>query len=199
MRKLVLLVLLVSAAPVQPQAAKPETAKPAAVVSPQILPDHRVVFRLRAPKASEVTIAGDFWLEQGRTEKLVKDDQGIWSLTTEPLPPDYYSYYFTVDGIRIPDPANGLIKPGIRTTQSAFSVPGEQAAFLEAGPVPHGEVRMVFYQSAVVGKLRRMHIYFPPATKQGRRGIRSYICSTAGETTTGVGLRSGARTSSSIT
>jgi enterochelin esterase-like enzyme len=168
MRILLLLVLFAAAAPAPPQAAKQDPARPAAVVSPQILPDHRVVFRLRAPKASEVTIAGSFWLEEGRTEKLVKDDQGIWSLTTEPLPPDYYSYYFTVDGIRMPDPANGLIKQGIRTTVSAFSIPGVQAAFLEAGPVPHGEVRVIFYQAAVVGKLHRMHIYLPPGYETGQ-------------------------------
>jgi enterochelin esterase family protein len=62
----------------------------------------------------------------------------------------------------IPDPANGAIKPGVATTQSAFTVPGDQVAFLEAKPVPHGDVRIVHFQSAVTGSVRRMHIYFPP-------------------------------------
>ncbi len=141
---------------------------PAPLVSPQVLPDHRVVFRLRAPKASEVTIAGDFWLEQNRVGKLAKDDQGVWSLTTEALKPDYYSYWFTVDGVRMPDPADGLTKPGISETQSAFFVPGPEEALLEAGAVPHGEIRTVYYSAVALGKQRRMHIYFPPGYESGQ-------------------------------
>ncbi len=142
--------------------APPAAARPAAVVSPQVLPDQRVTFRLRAPNVQDVTISGDFWLEQSRTGKLVKDDQGVWSITVGPLFPDVYSYAFSVDGMSIPDPANGVIKPGVATTQSVFTVPGEQTAILEARPVPHGEVRIVYFQSAATGSVRRMHIYFPP-------------------------------------
>src|SRR6266571_2245215 len=45
--------------------------------SPEVLPDHRVTFRIYAPKASEVTIGGD-WITQGLGTggKLEKDDQG---------------------------------------------------------------------------------------------------------------------------
>lgn len=169
MRTLALSVLLVaSGALAQTQPPNPQPPAPAPLLSPQVLPDHRVTFRLRAPKASEVTIAGDFWLQQNRADKLTKDDQGVWSLTTEPLPPDYYSYFFTVDGVRIPDPANGLIKPGVGATQSAFSIPGPQTALLEDASVPHGEVRIVYYPSAILGKPRRMHIYFPPGYEQGQ-------------------------------
>jgi enterochelin esterase family protein len=141
---------------------------PAPVVSPEILPDQRVVFRLRAPNVEEVTIAGDFWLEQRRVEKLVKDEDGVWSITVGPLFPDLYSYFFLVDGMPIPDPANGAIKPGIRTTQSMFTVPGEQTAFLEARPVPHGEVRIVHHQSSVLDRVMRMHIYFPPGYEESQ-------------------------------
>jgi L-ascorbate metabolism protein UlaG (beta-lactamase superfamily)/enterochelin esterase-like enzyme len=148
-----------------PQAA---AARPAAVVSPQVLPDRRVTFRLRAPNARDVTITGDFWLVQNRTEKLVKDDQGVWSVTLGPFRPDLYSYAFNVDGTSIPDPVNGFIKPGVSTTQSMFLVPGEEAAFLQARPVPHGEVRIVHYQSAVAGGVRRMHIYVPPGYENTR-------------------------------
>jgi enterochelin esterase family protein len=142
---------------------------PQRVVSPQVLPDQRVVFRLRAPQAREVTITGDFWLQQSRTEKLIKGDLGIWSLTTEPLRSDYYSYSFSVDGIRTQDPVNVLTKPGNNSTESMFRVPGAQASLLDAGPVPHGEVREVFYPSAVIGGTRRMHIYFPPDYETGKQ------------------------------
>jgi L-ascorbate metabolism protein UlaG (beta-lactamase superfamily)/enterochelin esterase-like enzyme len=149
-------------------AAQAAPARPAAVVSPQVLPDWCVIFRLRAPNARDVTITGDFWLVQNRTEKLVKDDQGVWSVTLGPFSPDLYSYAFNVDGTSIPDPVNGFIKPGVSNTQSMFLVPGEQAAFLQAAPVPHGDVRIVHYQSAVAGGVRRMYIYVPPGYDSAR-------------------------------
>lgn len=162
-RLLLAQLLLLPAAPVL---AQPPPSPPPAVVSPEVLPDRRVVFRLYAPQAREVTVTGSFWLQEGRTEKLAKDGQGVWSLTTEPLSADEYSYFFTVDGSRVLDPANWRIKPGMRTV-SAFSVPGPEAAFLEAGAVPHGEVRIVFYPSAVTKTLRRMHVYLPPGYETG--------------------------------
>jgi enterochelin esterase-like enzyme len=151
-----------------PASAQSQPATPPAVVSPEVLPDHRVVFRLLAPNANEVTLTGSFWLQEGRTEKLAKDSRGVWSLTTEPLPADDYSYSFTVDGTRALDPVNGRIKQGVLRTVNAFSVPGQEAAFLEAGPVPHGEVRVVFHQSRVAGMLCRMHVYLPPGYETGQ-------------------------------
>ena len=37
---------------------------------------------------------------------MQKDDKGVWSVTTAPLPPDYYGYSFVVDGVRPIDPYN---------------------------------------------------------------------------------------------
>ena len=154
--------LLVCAPALMAQA--PATAlKPAPIVSPQVLPDRRVVFRLRAPKAADVTIAGDFWVQEGRSEQMVKGDDGVWSLTTDPLLPDLYSYWFTIDGVPAPDPSNRVLKQGSRTQQSMFTVPGADEAFLENSAVPHGEVRIVYYPSAALGSNQRMHIYFPPS------------------------------------
>ena len=158
MASLAALVLLVSAAAAQ---------TPPRILSPEVLPDHRVVFRLRAPQAREVTVAGDFWLEQSRTGKLAKDAQGVWSLTTEPLRSDWYSYSFTVDGLHVQDPANVHTKPGNTSTESMFAIPGEQASLLDAGSVPHGEVREIYYPSPVIGSLRRMHVYLPPGYARG--------------------------------
>jgi enterochelin esterase family protein len=131
--------------------------------SPEVLPDHRVAFRIYAPKASEVTVSGD-WIAQGLGTggKLEKDDQGVWSITVGPLAPDFYSYTFTVDGVRTVDPKNAMIKQGIASVDSMFEVPGEEAAFEENQPVPHGEIRMVWYHSSTLGMQRRMHVYTPP-------------------------------------
>src|SRR6266849_2765265 len=92
--------------------------------SPEVLPDHRVTFRIYAPKASQVTVGGD-WIAQGLGTggKLEKDDQGVWSITVGPLAPDFYSYMLTVDGVRNVDPKNPMIKQGIASVDSMFEVP----------------------------------------------------------------------------
>jgi enterochelin esterase-like enzyme len=134
-----------------------------AVVSPEILPDHRVTFRLRAPKATEVILTGDLWLKQGVTEKMTRDAAGIWSVTLGPLAPDIYSYAFNIDGVTVSDPANGWVFPGARSSSlSAFRITGPEDAFQEVQAVPHGEVRIVYFKSESVRQIRRMRIYFPP-------------------------------------
>src|ERR1035437_9090359 len=66
---------------------------PAAVRSPEVSPDGKVTFRLRAPNAKEVAVTGI-----GQRLAMQKDDQGVWSATTEALQPDLYTYAFSVDG-----------------------------------------------------------------------------------------------------
>jgi enterochelin esterase-like enzyme len=131
--------------------------------SPEVLPDHRVVFRIYAPKAAEVTVSGD-WISQGRGTggNLEKDDQGVWSITVGPLVPDFYSYSFLVDGVRTLDPKNALLKPGVTANDNMFEVAGEEEAFEATRPVPHGEVRQVWYQSSALDMTRSMHVYTPP-------------------------------------
>ncbi|HTS64972.1 MAG TPA: hypothetical protein VMH28_23270 [Candidatus Acidoferrales bacterium] len=47
---------------------------------PEIAPDRRVTFRLAAPKASEVTLTGEFLKGSA---SLQKDDKGVWSALPE--------------------------------------------------------------------------------------------------------------------
>jgi enterochelin esterase-like enzyme len=133
------------------------------LISPEILPDHRLTFRLYAPKASEVKVAGDF----GSEAKMTKDDKGVWSVTVGPLTPDLYSYSFNVDGVKTVDPKNAAIKQGVTSVDSMIFVPGKEADFEENKDVPHGEVRQVWYRSSTLGMPRRMHVYTPPGYDGG--------------------------------
>jgi enterochelin esterase family protein len=156
--------LLCFTAAAQPQRA-PRTPTPNdGLVSPDVAPDHRVTFRIYAPKASEVTMGGDFLTGRATLEK---DDRGVWSFTTAPLIPDFYNYSFTVDGVRTLDPKNPQFKPGISSNDNMFEVPGPEAAFEDTLPVPHGEVRIVWYQSSTLDAMRSMHIYTPPGYDGG--------------------------------
>jgi enterochelin esterase family protein len=138
-----------------------------AVVSPEVLADRKVTFRIWAPKATEVTLRGD-WMEAPAPVKLEKGKDDIWSVTVGPLVPDFYSYSFSVDGVRTVDPRNPTIKQGIRSLDSMFFLPGKEASFQEHRDVPHGEVRQVWYRSATLRAQRRMHIYTPPGYEGGK-------------------------------
>src|SRR5579885_1508622 len=69
--------------PAQPAPGQGVAAQTPRVVSPEILPDKRVTFRLLAPKASEVLLNGNW--DNGRNIKMTKDEQGVWSVTVGPL------------------------------------------------------------------------------------------------------------------
>ncbi len=137
------------------------------LVSPEIRPDRQVIFRIYAPKASEVILRGD-WMESAEPLRLTKDEKGVWAVTCGPLVPDYYSYTFTVDGVRTLDPKNPTIKQGIASLDSMFLLAGEEAAFQDNRPVPHGEIRQVWYSSSTLGMQRRMHVYMPPGYEGGK-------------------------------
>src|SRR5437879_12101883 len=100
------------------------------------------MFRIYAPKASAVTLAGDFATQgRGAAGRMQKDDDGIWSLTVGPLVPDFYSYSFNVDGVRTIDPRNPMVKQGVSTLVRMFLALGPEAATEDVQPVPHGDVR----------------------------------------------------------
>jgi enterochelin esterase family protein len=161
-RRSILAAVFVTAALAQPPGAAPN------LKSTEVLPDHQVVFRIYAPKAGAVTLSGDFVTQgRGTAGPMQKDGDGVWSLTVGPLVPDFYSYSFNVDGVRTIDPRNPMVKQGIASLDSMFLVPGTEAAFEDVQPVPHGEIRAVWYESKTLGGPRRMHVYTPPGYEHG--------------------------------
>jgi enterochelin esterase-like enzyme len=143
------------------QAPAPDT-----LVSPEVHPDRRVTFRVRAPKASEVTFTGDWMPTDGR-EAMKKDAEGVWSVTLGPLPPSIYLYTFSLDGVTIADPVNPRVKLRSRTSASLVEVPAEPAALWQTRDVPHGKVEINWQRSAVLnGETRSIWIYTPPGYTQ---------------------------------
>jgi enterochelin esterase-like enzyme len=126
------------------------------VRSPEVSADRRVTFRLRAPNAKEVLVTGG---AIGRLP-MQKDDQGVWSATTEPLEPEIYDYSFSVDGLSIPDPRNPLIRTAFKAgVGTMVRVPGGMS--WDPAEVPHGTVSHHFYHSAIVGDERDYYVYTP--------------------------------------
>ena len=142
---------------------------PDTLVSPEVHSDRRVTFRIRAPKASEVTFFGD-WMPIGTQEKMTKNADGVWGVTLGPIAPSIYIYAFTVDGMTIADPVNPRIKLRARTSASLVEVPSDPASLPEARDVPHGTVRREWYVSKTTGETRRIFVYTPPGYDQS--GLR---------------------------
>ncbi len=131
---------------------------PARLISPEVHADGTVTFRFRAPHAYEVKLAR----EGAQPVAMEKDEQGVWSLTTAPLPPDYYGYSLIADGVRLIDPSNPLLKPNLLATENMVHVPGTPSLPWELNDVPHGEIHHEFYKSAVAGDDRDFYVYTPP-------------------------------------
>jgi enterochelin esterase family protein len=145
------------------QPAAPPTSRTPAVRSPEVHADRRVTFRMYAPKASEVTVSGEF--EVGApARKMVKDAQGVWSVTLGPFEPEIYEYDFVVDGVQMLDPRNPSLKynRGPAAISSLLDIPGATPRPFDVRPVPHGTVNIRYYDSKTTKQTRRVHIYTPP-------------------------------------
>jgi len=141
------------------QPRPPQGPRPPVIVSPEISGD-MVTFRLYSKEATAVSLSGD-WIPRGESEALVKNDSGIWSVEVGPLEPEFYNYYFTVDGVRAIDPANPhTVRDGNRYA-SSFLMPGDESELYEVNNVPHGNLTKVWYQSPLLGMQRRMYVYTP--------------------------------------
>ena len=155
--------LLLFAATVKAQTPPPP------LVSPEVHPDNRVTIRFRSPNAKEVSVS----LEGvPKPIPMTKDDQGVWSLTTDPLAPDYYGYSIITDGVNMFDPSNHSVKPNFLYRASELHVPGPPSLPWEISAVPRGEIHHHFYKSTVVGDDRDYFVYTPPGYDS--RGSHTY-------------------------
>jgi enterochelin esterase-like enzyme len=127
------------------------------VKSPELNADGRVTFRLRAPNAKEVAVALG-----GNRLVMQKDDQGVWSVTTEVLAPDYYTYSLVIDGTSMNDPANRQMQTSFAGFQSMFVVPGPHP-WLPAAGVARGAIAKHTFGSAVANDERDYFVYTPAA------------------------------------
>jgi enterochelin esterase-like enzyme len=132
------------------------------VVSPEILPDKKVTFRLLVPKAASVVLNGSW--ENGTNIAMAKDDQGIWSVTVGPLGDQLWAYSFNVDGARVLDPGNAEIQRDGSRYENMLMIEGPASdPWVFKPDVPHGTVQAVWYPSPTLKlKSRRMYVYTPP-------------------------------------
>lgn len=147
------------------QSASPQ-AKPRfgqAAFSPEVQADGKITFRFAAPNAKKVTL-----VREGFKNAPMTAENGIWSVTIDPLPTDYYVYSYLVDGVPTADPAN--------TESKRIATGGSESIFRSSGPaipadetnVPHGTIHRHFLPSKTFGEDRECVVYTPPGYENSK-------------------------------
>src|SRR4028118_1758937 len=67
---------------------------------PQILPNNRVIFRLKAPDAQKVQI------DLGKKYDMARDTGGYWTVTTDSVSEGFHYYSLLINGVAVADPAS---------------------------------------------------------------------------------------------
>ena len=122
---------------------------------PQILPDNRVVFRVKAPDAQKVQI------DLGKKYDLVKDTSGFWNVTTDPIVIGFHYYSLLIDGVALADPSSQTFY-GMGRMASGIDIPEPGVDYYFPKNVLHGNIRSVNYYSATTRAWRRAFVYTPP-------------------------------------
>jgi enterochelin esterase-like enzyme len=140
------------------------------LVSPEVHGDRRATFRLRAPKASQVRLWGEWITKHNTTEEMKRGEEGVWSVTIGPLEPAIYSYLFLVDDVAALDPVNPVGHVGHEgPSGSLLHVRGNKPQDYESQSVPHGVLHTHIYNSSQGLGTRRAIVYTPPNYDRNRR------------------------------
>ena len=150
------------AAPAPPAGQRAGAPQGPRVISPEILPDKRVTFRLLAPKAGTVVLNGNW--DQGTNIAMTKDELGLWSVTVGPLAEQLWGYSFNVDGLKVLDPGNGEYQRDGQRYDNLLMITGPASdAWTFKPDIPHGTMSAVWYPSKILKQPgRRMYVYTPP-------------------------------------
>jgi enterochelin esterase-like enzyme len=122
---------------------------------PQVLPDGRAVFRIKAPEAQKVV------LDLVRKYDMIKNGEGTWEVTTDSLSEGFHYYSLIIDGVAVADPASETFY-GMGRMASGIEVPFRGDRYYEARNVPHGDIRIRRYYSNVTNTWRVLYMYTPP-------------------------------------
>jgi enterochelin esterase-like enzyme len=126
---------------------------------PQLLPDGRAIFKIKAPDATMVQ------LDLVKKYNMTKDTAGFWQVTTDSLSEGFHYYSIIIDGVAVADPASETYY-GMGRMAAGIEVPFKGDSYYEIRNVPHGEIRSARYYSEVLHSWRQLFLYTPPGYDQ---------------------------------
>ena len=151
--------------------ATPALAQNPPFDSHEVSSNGTITFRYQNAAASKVTISTD-----AASDPLVmqKDSSGLWTVTTKPLPAEYYSYTFVVDDVPQIDPMNGNVNANLVNASSSVLVPGKPPAPWELTQIPHGNITRHILTTYIARGLPMNQepywVYTPPNYDAKRKG-----------------------------
>jgi enterochelin esterase-like enzyme len=122
---------------------------------PQILADHRVIFRVKAPDAQRVQI------DLVKKYEMAKDTGGYWLVTTDSIGEGFHYYSLLIDGVAVADPSSETFY-GMGRMASGIEIPFAGGGYYAMRNVPHGDTRIKKYFSTVTNTWRQFYLYTPP-------------------------------------
>ena len=134
---------------------KPATSNQDNKQYPMVNSQRMVRAQVKAPDAKFVglDIAGKIY-------EMTKDDNGVWTGTSEPQDEGFHYYQLNIDGASVPDPGS-LYYYGASRWGSGIDVPATDEEFYTVKNVPQGSINEVYYWSEVTEKMRHGYIYLP--------------------------------------
>ncbi|MET0298909.1 MAG: alpha/beta hydrolase-fold protein [Flavitalea sp.] len=147
---------------------------------PQVLPDSRVVFRIKAPEASKIQV------DLSRKYDLKKDTGGYWQVITDSIGEGFHYYSMLINGTAVADPASQSFY-GMGRMASGIEIPFKGGEYYAAKNVPHGDIRQHRYFSNLAGNWRNLQVYTPPGydSIKNKRYPVLYLLHGGGEDETG--------------
>jgi enterochelin esterase-like enzyme len=147
---------------------------------PQILPDSRVMFRIKAPDAQKVQV------DLGKKYDMVKDTGDYWIVTTDSIGDGFHYYSLIIDGVALADPSSQAFY-GMGRMASGIEIPFSGDDYYDIKNVPHGDIRINRYYSIVTRTWRILYVYTPPGydEKTNEKYPVLYILHGGGEDETG--------------
>lgn len=127
----------------------------------QVLENGDAVFHFYAPDAKSVQVAGIGGTMGTDRYDMKPCGDGYWSVTVSGIGPGFHYHDYYVDGNRS---CNDLTPLGYGCFRAInfFEMPDIHSDFYLLQDVPHGTIRMDYYESTVTGRMRNCFVYTPP-------------------------------------
>jgi len=149
------------------------TAVQTAAFAAADIADGKVTFSIKAPKAAEVRLKGQ-WSKEDAALTLGGD--GLWSSGAIEVPAGVWEYSFQVDGLNVLDPQNTAIKPQRMPQKSILHIASNPpAAWDWQAGIPHGTVHTHVFHSKQLGVPREVVVYTPPGYEKGADKLPLFV------------------------
>lgn len=122
----------------------------------------QAIFKVVAPTAQNVQV--DI---AGKKYDMTKDEDGVWTGTSDPQVVGFHYYAIVIDGVRVTD-RNTKTFFGSNWEMSGIEIPeGPEGDYYRYNKeIPHGQVRSIYYWSGINGLERHINVYVPAEYEQ---------------------------------